>query len=49
MKWVVVTSERQYEVTAERHVDAEKIAWDKHKAGEEILYITPKAIFLLSF
>ena len=39
MKWNVVTSKGSFEVEAERHADAEKIAWRKMEKGEELLYI----------
>jgi hypothetical protein len=47
MKWIVVTNKRQFEVEGARHKDAEDEAWKLANAGEEILYISPKAVFLM--
>lgn len=45
MKWVVVTTQRQFVVEGARHKDAENEAWKHHQDGEELLYITKKALF----
>jgi hypothetical protein len=48
MKWVVVTSKRQFEVEGDRRKDAENEAWKLHQDGEELLYIVKKALFELA-
>lgn len=45
MKWMVVTDKRQFVVEGARHKDAENEAWKQHQDGEELLYITKKALF----
>ena len=45
MKWVVMTDKRHFEVEGARHADAEKEAWKLQQDGEEILFITKKALF----
>jgi hypothetical protein len=42
MKWLAVTNLGVIKVNAEKHLEAEKKAWELAKKGEEIFYIIPE-------